>query len=227
MSVGETVYVALRRRLTSGHYDPGTQLKEVAVAEDLGVSRTPVRAAFSRLIAEGLLTPSPTRGAIVTQWRKSEALDVFNLRILLEGYGAFLAAQKRSDDQLSVLQNSTDRMEMALIRQGPNHLAELDSANREFHEMLYFASGSAYLRISGRNLLDFPMVMGGFYIYDRVDIEQSIRGHREITKGIELRNGEWARAAVVCHLNAAIERFKRSDGKTEWEQGMPDPTREG
>lgn len=208
VSTGERVYSTLRRRLTSGFYDPGIQLKELVVSADLDVSRTPVRAAFSKLIAEGLLTASPTRGAIVTQWKKTDALDIFNIRILLEGYGAFLAAKNRTSKQLDVLKESTDRMEEAFTNNEPEYLAKLDRANRTFHDMLYEASGSAYLRISGRNLLDFPMVTG-FYIYNDADILDSIKGHREIINGIEVRNGEWARSAVSCHLSAATERFKK------------------
>lgn len=208
MTVGERVYTTLRSRLTSGHYDSGEQLKEVVVSEELGVSRTPVRAAFSKLISEGLLTPSPTRGAIVTEWRPEDALDIFEIRILLEGHGAALAAKNRSQEQLDVLKRSTDDMEEAFIRRRGDFLAELDTANRVFHDMLYEASGSGYLRKSGRNLLDFPMVTG-FYIYEDKDILHSIQGHREIIKGIEAGNAGWARAGLRCHLDAAMERFKK------------------
>lgn len=208
MTIGERVYITLRSRLTSGYYDAGEQLKELVVSKDLGVSRTPVRAAFSKLISEGLLTPSPTRGAIVTEWRPEDALDIFSIRILLEGHGAALAAKNRTQQQLDVLKRSTDDMEEAFTQRQGDFLAVLDTANRMFHDMLYEASGSAYLRKSGRHLLDFPMVTG-FYIYKDDDIRHSIQGHREIIKGIESGNASWARAGLRCHLNAAIERFKK------------------
>lgn len=210
MKVSEKVYVTLRRRLMSGHYDPGAQLKEEMVASDLGVSRTPVRAAIMRLIEEGLLEPAPKRGAVVTQWRRSEAEDIFNLRILLEGYAASLAARKITDDQLARIEQLNATMERAVAEKGEHYLDTVHRANFEFHHGIFDACGSAHLRMFCSSLLEFPMVIGGFYLYSDEDMAESIRQHREIVASLRARNPEWARAAVGCHLAAAIERFRRS-----------------
>lgn len=209
MKVSDTVYIQLRRRLVSGFYDPGTQLKEEALAAELEVSRTPVRNSIARLISEGLLTPGEKRGALVTPWREENTADVFTLRILLEGHAAFLCAEHATEAQISVLERTCDEMEHHFTEKGPDWIKRMDAGNRVIHEMLYEGSGSPHLRLSGRHLLEIPQVIGGFYIYDEADIDESLRQHREIVKAIRLRNGAWARSAVACHLSAALERFRR------------------
>jgi DNA-binding GntR family transcriptional regulator len=210
MNVSEKVCLTLRRRLMSGFYDPGAQLKEETVAADLGVSRTPVRAAIQRLIAEGLLEPAPKRGAIVTEWRRSDAEDIFNLRIMLEGYSASLAARKISEERIDRMEYLNRCIEEAVLRKDEHYLDVVHRANLEFHQIIYDSCGSGHLRMFGSSLLEFPMVIGGFYIYSDEDMAESIRQHREIVSSLRARNPEWAKAAITCHLAAAIERFRRS-----------------
>ena len=210
MNVSETVHLELRRRLMSGHYEPGSQLREEAVAQDLGVSRTPVRSAFERLMAEGLLEPGEKRGARVTQWRKEEAEDVFRLRILVESYAAGLAAQKIDDDRIAAMDGLNRTIDEAVAGGEEGYLDVVHEANLRFHQMVYESCGSAHLRQFGCKLLEFPMVVGGFYLYSQADIAESIRQHAEIVSGLRSRNPEWANAAMTCHLTAAIERFRRS-----------------
>jgi len=219
MNVTETAYTTLRRRLTSNHYEPGVQLKEEAVATDLGISRTPVRAAIARLIAEGLLMPGEKRGAIVTPWRKESAEEIFNLRILLEGYAAFLCARHARKDQILAMQEHCERMEAAFDKKPKGWLEIMDQENRAIHGMLFEGSGSAHLRLSARHLLDIPMVMGGYYIFKDEETAESLRHHRELVKAIEAGNGDWARAVMACHLNAALARFlRKSNGDVSAQQ---------
>lgn len=209
MSVSETVHLTLRRRLMSGHYDPGSQLKEEAVAKDLGVSRTPVRAAIQRLVAEGLLEPAPKRGAIVTQWRREDAEEIFNLRIMVEGYGASLAARLIGPEEVARLERLNEAMARAVREKQEGYLDEVHRLNLEFHTGLFEAGGNAYLRTFGTGLLEYPLVIGGFYIYSDDDMAESIRQHGELISALRAGNPEWAKAAMTCHLAAAIERFRR------------------
>lgn len=209
MTVSEAVYSKLRRRLVTGFYDPGTQLKEEALAADFDVSRTPVRNAIARLTSEGLLTPAEKRGALVTPWRHENTAEVFALRILLEGHGAYLCAQNATDEQITLLEQTCEDMERHFAAKSPDWVKKMDLGNLYIHEMLYEGSGSPHLRLSGKHLLEIPQVIGGFFIYEDADVEESLTQHREIVKAIRLRNGDWARSAVACHLNAALERFRR------------------
>ncbi|UOM35800.1 GntR family transcriptional regulator [Acuticoccus sp. I52.16.1] len=224
MSVGEKVYSTLRRRLMSGYYEPGSKLKEEVVAADLSVSRTPVRAAIHRLIAEGLLEPAPKRGALVTPWGAQDVEDIFNLRIMLEGYGASLAAKNATREEVDRLEALNEEIAAAVDSEREDRLQVIHTANLDFHTGLYEASRSPHLRTFGVKLLEYPLVIGGFYIYDRDDMIESVRQHSEIVAALRAGNPDWARAAIACHLAAAIERFRRAgrvDGATTFRFPIP------
>ena len=207
MSVSDRVYQRIRRRLIASYYDPGTHLKEEVLAKEFAVSRTPVRSALLRLISEGLLTPGEKRGALVTQWKREHTADIFALRILLEGYGAMLCAKHATDAQITLLQKTCDQMEALYKDKPPDWVHRMDEGNLVIHKMLIEGSGSPYLAMSGRHLLEVPQVIGGFFIYEDADIEESLRQHREIVNAISVRDPAWAKAAVECHLSAALIRF--------------------
>lgn len=207
----------------TGHYDPGSQLKEEHVAADLRVSRTPVRAAIQRLVSEGLLEPAPKRGAIVKQWRKEDAEDIFGLRILLEGQAAALAAKNMNEASIERMRSINEDIQRAVKDAKPGYLDEVHKANLAFHLAPYEACGSAHLRIFGTSLLDYPLLVGGFYIYSDDDMQESIRQHTEIVSAIGAHDPDWARAAVTCHLSAAVRRFRRlrSDETTRRNAATP------
>ena len=210
MSVSDDLHTELRRRLIAGHYDPGAKLREEHVASEFGISRTPVRAAIQRLVTEGLLQAAPNRGAIVSEWRESDTEEIFELRVLAEGQAAAWATRNITHDQLDRMDALNARI-AATVRDKPRaDLDEVQSANLEFHMMLYEACGSARLRVFGTNLLDYPLVNGGFFIYSDEDAHESVRQHIEIVNALRSRNADWARSAVTCHLCAAIERFRRA-----------------
>ncbi|MWJ27026.1 FCD domain-containing protein [Halomonas sp. ZH2S] len=208
MKIGERVYQTLRRQLMVNHYEPGTHLREEVVAEELGVSRTPVRNAFQRLISEGLLSQGKSRGATVTGWQKSDTEDIFKLRILLESHAAALAACHITATQLDTIIAANVRMRKAIDGKSNDRIEDIAEANKSFHEGLFDASGQGYLRMFARTLLHLPMV-SGFFIYSRDEMEESVRQHQEIIAALQAGNDEWAKAAMTCHLNGALERFRR------------------
>ena len=210
MSVSDDVYEELRRRLINGHYDPGLQLKEEHVAADFAVSRTPVRAALQKLVAEGLLAPGAKRGALVKEWREEEAEEIFQLRIMLEGRAAALAARRMNEADIERIRSYKDAIEDAVRRKPPGYLDAIHRDNLAFHMAPFEACGSPHLRMFGASLLEYPLVNGGFYIYSEEDMQESIRQHAEIFKAISAKDEDWAQAAVACHLSAAVQRFRRS-----------------
>ena len=217
MKVAERTYQTLRRRLMVNYYEPGSFLREVSVAKDLKVSRTPVRTAFQRLIAEGLLTTAERRGAIVTGWRKSDTEDIFKLRIHLEGYAASLAASAIDDGQLNSLISTNERMRAAVSGDSENRIERIAEENKAFHEGILDATGQGYLGMFGRTLLHLPMV-SGFFLYSQEEMEESIRQHEDIIAALEARNEKWAEAAMAAHLSRAMVRFKRHSDKETSEQ---------
>lgn len=210
MSVSDNLHTELRRRLIAGYYDPGAKLREEHLASEFGISRTPVRAVIQRLVIEGLLETAPNRGAIVSEWGDSDTEEIFELRVFAEGQAAAWSTRRITDDQLDRMDALNARIAVALRDKPKTYLDDVQSANLDFHMALYDACGSARLRIFGTNLLDYPLVNGGFFIYSDEDAYESIRQHTEIVNALRSRNAEWARSAVTSHLCAAIERFRRA-----------------
>ena len=210
MSVSDNLHTELRRRLIAGYYDPGAKLREEHLASEFGISRTPVRAVIQRLVIEGLLETAPNRGAIVSEWGDSDTEEIFELRVFAEGQAAAWSTRRITDDQLDRMDALNARIAVALRDKPKTYLDDVQSANLDFHMALYDACGSARLRIFGTNLLDYPLVNGGFFIYSDEDAYESIRQHTEIINALRSRNAEWARSAVTSHLCAAIERFRRA-----------------
>ncbi|QEP08500.1 GntR family transcriptional regulator [Glutamicibacter sp. ZJUTW] len=139
-SVHGAVHAQLKDDLLQGAFQPGDALREVALAERFGVSRTPVREALTRLLHEGLLERR-ARGLFVKEIDPEQIMQVYDLRILLEGQAAQEAASVRTEVDLMRLQALVDR---------DRSLAEPDDATRlatniEFHRALWRAAHNPVL----------------------------------------------------------------------------------
>lgn len=210
MSVSDEVHNELRRRLIAGHYDPGAKLKEEHIAAEFGVSRTPVRSAIQKLVTEGLLEQAATRGAVVSQWGDEDLEEIFELRIFAEGRAAAWAARLISDEDLDRMDRLNAQIEAAIEDKPKGHLKIIEQANLDLHMTSLSACGSARLRSFGASLLDYPLIMGGFFLYSDEDARQSVRQHAEIITALRARSPEWAESAVVSHLSATRTRFRIS-----------------
>ena len=210
MKVSDRAHAELRRRLMTGHYDPGSRLMEETIAADLGMSRTPIRAALQRLVTEGLLESSPNRGVTVSEWRDSDIEDIFEMRVMLEGRACALSTRRITDADVDRMRDLNETIAEAVETRKPGYLDVVNEANLAFHMAPYEYCGSAHLRMFGTSLLDYPLLVGGFYIYSEADMAESIRQHAEIVSAMRARDETWAKAAVACHLSAAVARFRRS-----------------
>lgn len=206
----EQVYRTLRRQIMSGDLAPGSQIKEEHVAAGLGVSRTPVRAAFLRLIEDGLLISRRGRGAFVAEWTGRDIDEIFELRILLEAHAAGLAAVHASPAQIAELRAATEAMRRCLTEKPLNFLSAIQTANSRFHRTVLEASGSPRLRALASTLVDIPMVVGAFYVYSDSDIERSIQHHLDLQVAIEQRDRALAQEIMSVHLRMAYLVFMRS-----------------
>src|SRR5450631_2027780 len=89
--------LVLREMLLEGHFQPGERIREVPLAAELGVSRIPLRLVLERLAHEGLLAELPTRGFVVQRFSTADIYEAIELRGLLEGMAARLAAERLQD----------------------------------------------------------------------------------------------------------------------------------
>ncbi len=141
-TVLESVADRLRSMIVSRQLEPGERLVQSELAERLGVSRTPVREALHKLASEGLVTSSAHKGATVTSFSTEELLGVYSVRIALEGYGAYLAAQSISEEDLQQLEALVHKMK-EIVQTGDR--MRLLEVNREFYAVLFAATGQPRL----------------------------------------------------------------------------------
>ncbi|WZB60392.1 GntR family transcriptional regulator [Achromobacter xylosoxidans] len=207
-NASDHVYGELRRRLMAGSFLPGERLREEHIAAEMSVSRTPVRNAIERLIADGLVTREERRGAVVLGWQDRDIDEAFELRMLLEPYAAGLAASHASDAQIEELERLNQSMQDAVRSAAPDRVQQVQQLNNQFHHKLLEAAQSARVRAMVENLLDMPIIIGSFYFYGDDDMLRSVEHHRQIIAALQARDAECAALAVRFHLAATHLLFR-------------------
>ncbi|SAI22282.1 GntR family transcriptional regulator [Bordetella ansorpii] len=207
-SARDRVYAELRRRLMAGAFLPGERLREEHIASELGVSRTPVRAAIERLAADGLVRHEERRGAVVVGWADRDIDEAFELRMLLEPYAARTAAQRATPEQIEHLESLNQKMLDAVLSDDDDKTAQVQHYNNLFHHSLLDAAQSARVRAMVENLLDMPIIIGSFYFYTREDMLRSVEHHRQIITALRARDAACAEVAVRFHLTSTHLLFR-------------------
>ena len=133
----------LRQRIFSHELKSGAWVDEQALAEQYGISRTPLREALKVLASEGLVTLKPRRGCYVTELAERDLDDIFPLMALLEGRCAFEATQKATPADLKRLEALHEKLERVAAKGDANGFFEV---NQEFHEALQALSGNRWLK---------------------------------------------------------------------------------
>lgn len=203
----DKAYEVLRQRLVGGHYKPGTQLKEEPLAREFGLSRTPVRAALKRLVADGLATADAGQGIHVAQWSDWDIEETFQLRMLLEPYAACLAAERGGAALVAKLKASNEQMAAAIAANGDDAIAQIQDANRSFHRALLDACAAPRLQTILETMIDMPIIVRSFYLSTRSELEQSLHHHQDLTVAAEAGDGELARQVMRLHLRMSHHRF--------------------
>lgn len=205
----DKVYEVLRQRVVGGQYKPGTQLKEEPLAREMGLSRTPVRTALRRLVEDGLATADAGQGIHVAAWSEWDIEETFQLRMLLEPYAASLAAERGDETMLSLLSESNAKMAQAIRSGGANSVEKIQAANSVFHRTILEYSGSPRLRAMLETIIDMPIIVRSFHLYDKSQLEQSLHHHQDLLLAMEAHDGELARQVMRLHLRMSYHRFMR------------------
>lgn len=199
----DLVYWRLRRLLIEGHYPPGSRLIEERLAQDLGVSRTPVRQALVRAAAEGLVQIFPNRGAVARSFTVDDLIEMYDLRALLEGHAAYLAARRITAEQLARMEMATTALEQSLSltferRQDEVHF--LVEHNAVFHQTIAEAAGNQRLITMLNQIVAVPLQFRSFYWYQPEQRQISNFFHRSILNALRLGDGDRARAMMREHI---------------------------
>ncbi|MEU4668035.1 GntR family transcriptional regulator [Amycolatopsis sp. NPDC023774] len=206
---------ALRELILKGDFPAGARLGEVELAVRLGVSRTPVREALTRLAAEGLVEIVPNRGARVSRWTVAELEGVFELRTLLEPQLTALAVPHATEADLAALDELAGRM-VEVGCPGPGQdLDALMPMNREFHAKLVELARHPALAGALASAIHAPIVLRNFHTYDEQSLRRSLAHHVEIVAALRAGDPEWARAVMTAHIRNARAVMVRAAEKQE------------
>ena len=202
-SLTEEIENIIRERILKGEYSIGERIKENQVAEELKVSRTPIREAFKQLEKEGLMKSIPNRGSFALGFTRQDIQDIYAVRAAVEALAVKWAASRISDEELRVMQETFDLMEFYTKKKGNRKIMEL---NRTFHETIYNATGSRFLSQILRSYEDYVEQTRKVTVYCDDNLDQILKEHGEILEALKNRDQRKALEKTSIHLSNSQAR---------------------
>lgn len=203
-SLSDLTYELVRKRILAGDLAPGAPLRQDAIAEELGVSKIPLREALGRLEQDGLLSSNRNRGYVVRPLSVDEAAEVFELRLKIEPAATADGARAATDAQRATATDALASLERA---QADGDLGEHIAMNRVFHLALLRPCGSVTYQ-----LLERLHILAERYV--RVHLEPSgrearaRREHRVLLRHWLARDGDRLESLVADHIRAARDDLR-------------------
>jgi len=207
----EKAIIGLRGLVMSGAFDPGERLPEVALAQRLGISRTPLRQAMDRLVSEGLLERIATGGCRVARFAFDDLADAIELRGVIEGTAARLAAERGvAPDRLAAARRVVDELDRVVADVTAIDLDRYARLNANLHTRLADMSGSALIRRELDRINRLPMAAPSAFISAQEEMPDFFASltraqgqHHAILEAIEHREGARAEALMREHARMA------------------------
>ncbi|MAM62230.1 GntR family transcriptional regulator [Maritimibacter sp. UBA3975] len=203
----DNVYEHLREQILSGEIPPGTRLTAPALAEKLGVSRSPVREAVQKLTRQRLAVERPRRGVEVVNCELSDTIRLFELREVLEGLAASLAALRASEEEIEDIRAAMEEHESLILKADT---VARQKANMRFHALIRDAADNPELARSLDDLqAQIRLAMNTMKAHlTPNELSQTAEDHRHIYEGIAARDSETAEKAARLHIRRLHSRLK-------------------
>ena len=205
----EIVYEELKREILVGEIAPGTRMMEIELADEMGVSRTPVREAISKLEKEGLVTIEPRKGAYASDVSIKDMVDVLEVREDLEAMAAAMAAQKVNEDEKKALIEATLEYKEAVESERTEDIIRCDE---KFHQLIVNCSGNKTLVQLFSQVQELALRFRYLYYDDFSRYERMPMEHREIEEAILSGDYEKARVAAGEHVKK-LKQFVIDEGE--------------
>lgn len=206
----EAVCNAIRDAINNGVLKPGDRLMEIQLAEELGISRTPVREAIRKLEMEGFVVMIPRRGTYVTDISLKDVTEIYEIRISLDMLAASLAAERINDDELEEM----DRQLLLTSKYNiDTEMEKIVACDSVFHDVLYRAARNERLVSIINNLRDQLTNMRGRTMAQPGRLAETLTEHRTLLDAIASRDPEAAAAAARSHIENAERTLMESLGK--------------
>lgn len=208
ISIADQIFEQLEKEILSGKYKRGEMLSELKLSEELGVSRTPIREAIRRLEQEHILVDTG-KGLTVVGISKEDMLDMYEIRMSLEGSVGERAAAHITEEELDKMGEILDLQKYYIEKGDPKDNADkIKDLDSQFHELLYYCSGSsAYNDV----LLPIHRKMTKYRkasISQRSRAQESIKEHFAIYGALKAHDPKLAKEKIIAHTRAARDRIK-------------------
>ena len=206
ISIADQIFEQLERDILSGKYPRGELLTELRLSEELGVSRTPIREAIRRLEQENILEEAG-RGVTVVGISKQDMLDMYEIRIRIEGLAAEWAAARIGDEELNQIRETLE-LQRYYTEKGGSHSDQIKNLDSHFHELVYRSCGSRALMdtLLGLHKKMTKFRMASVSKHSRA--LQSVEEHEAILAALSAHDGAGANLAMTIHVQNARDRMR-------------------
>ena len=205
-SLREEVYESLKKSILHGKLKGGQRLIEETLADQIGISRTPVREAFHKLERDDLVTRLPKGGFAVREFTKEDVEEIFGIRSALESYASYLASLHITLEKISQLEKKVKELEDALEKRDDEKFIQL---NTEFHDLIYKSCKSKKLIEMINNFRDYFYRYRSALIHTEKGMNYSIEDHRRMLEAMKKKNPRLVERLVRNHLARGKELIIR------------------
>jgi len=213
----DVVFITLRTAILKGELEPGERLMEIALANKLGVSRTPIREAIRKLELEGLVVMIPRRGAEVACITEKDLRDVLEVRASLEKLAIMLACDRITDSEIALLREKCQIFRNAISKQSFD-ITDLAQRDVDFHDVIFNATKNARLIQLLNNLREQMYRYRLEFLKDKSTHEKLAEEHDRILNAIVRHDKKTAAELIEAHIYyqelGVIKKIQEQDEKT-------------
>jgi len=199
LSQGAAAYTKLYDAIRQGVFQPGDRLREEDIATRFSLSRTPIREALRRLEAEGIVQHKPRIGALVRSLSHTQVVELYEMRTVLEGTAARMAAKHASPGEVDELEDLNKAIAASI--DAPVQAAAI---NQSFHRCIYLATRNRFLFDAARGLNNALLLLGPTTLADKDRITTVCQQHQAIIDAIRAGDVETAGAMAEAHLQTSL-----------------------
>jgi len=192
----EEAYHQIKEKIITLDLAPSSVINEQALMKNLGLGRTPIREALQRLDAEGLVHIVPRRGMFVTDISITDLQEIFEVRIVMAGFCARLAARRITPEQIAQLEAVLRDLEQV---QGGDSIALME-IDKRFQRVLYQAAGNKFLTDALERLYDSGLRLWHLVLHRLGDVRDAIEQHREVLEALKARDEKMAESLIQQHI---------------------------
>ena len=200
-SLTDEIHNIVRDRILKGEYKIGQKIKETQIADELKVSRTPIREAFKQLENEGLIDYVPNRGCFAKGFTSQDIEDLYAVRKALEVLAVEWAVNRIDDEQLKQLKEKSDLMEFYAGRNDQKKVLEI---NADFHNVIYSATGSRFMAQILRSYKDYIEQARKTTMYEEQFLNDIFEEHRQILIAITEKDVD----EMIVKLRKALDETR-------------------